>query len=481
MDYKKIVRYLSWSRLKNNPAEFFLYVALLAGIGFIIVTPPFQGWDESEHFLRIYQISNLGLYPEAVDAPNASGKIQGSTKGYGGELPASLQEVSQDLRYNIRPDDRSYNYTVQSEAAREELDSDRTKDIRFDNTAIYSPVPYAAGAIGAALGRVFDQGPVVLLYLARLFHLAFWIGLLYAALKMIPVGKLAFLIIILSPVSVFIAATLSPDAVAVGLLGLILALILKIRAKNMKIDIKQGVLLGVLVSALLLVKNIYLPVLLLLLLIPKKLLAPKMRAALFMVPIVLFTVWNVSVMHMTSTIPNYFNTTEHVNSGDQLSFILHHPLAFLKLLAINTFGSASIALPSTYNGLIIDNTVPHWITVGWTGILVLALFAKEKTKDFLKGRSKSILIILSTVLVGIIVLTIVSLYIGWTPVASSIVYGVQGRYFIAASLLLIPIAYLSPIKVDPAKDVLKKVIYMALPLFLVVTIGVLAHRYIFGG
>lgn len=481
MYYKKIAKYLSWSRLKSHPAEYFLYVAVIMGMGFIVFTPPFQGWDESEHFLRTYQISEFSIYAEPVNAPNASGLMQGSTKGYGGVLPASLQEVSQKLRYNIRPDDRSYDYGVQSEMASVDLEPDRTKDIRFDNTTIYSPVPYLGGVIGIKIGKIFNQGPVVLLYLTRLFHLSIWIGLIYLSIRIIPVGKMAVMLIALSPVSVFIASTLSPDAIALGLLGVLLALVLKVRIEKISLDGRWLVFLGVILTALLLVKNIYLPVLLLLLLVPKKSLTSRVRAMLFFGPLIVFLAWNISVAHMTSTIPNYFNTLEHVNSKDQIFFIIQHPLAFVKLLAINIFGSASIALPSTYSGVIVDNIVPNWIVVGWTVLLAFALFVKEKSSRVVTRLSKATALVSAIVLAGITLLTILSLYVGWSPVASRVVYGVQGRYFIAASLLLIPIAIFSPIKVDPAEDTLKKVIYIALPLFLTAVIGVLAYRYIYGG
>ena len=42
-------------RLKNySVAEIFLTVGSVAGIGFIVVTPPMQSPDEVEHFYRSY-------------------------------------------------------------------------------------------------------------------------------------------------------------------------------------------------------------------------------------------------------------------------------------------------------------------------------------------------------------------------------------------------------------------------------------------
>ena len=42
----------------------YLYIALIFGILFVFIVPPFQSPDEDSHFKKAYQVSKGKLYPE---------------------------------------------------------------------------------------------------------------------------------------------------------------------------------------------------------------------------------------------------------------------------------------------------------------------------------------------------------------------------------------------------------------------------------
>ena len=49
----------------NNWTEqrVYVYIALIVGILFVFLTPPFQSPDEDSHFKRSYQIAKGNIYP----------------------------------------------------------------------------------------------------------------------------------------------------------------------------------------------------------------------------------------------------------------------------------------------------------------------------------------------------------------------------------------------------------------------------------
>ena len=53
--------------VKMSPVKFFVYCALIFGIIFLILIPPFQSPDEDSHFKRAYVVSYGKLYPSSKD------------------------------------------------------------------------------------------------------------------------------------------------------------------------------------------------------------------------------------------------------------------------------------------------------------------------------------------------------------------------------------------------------------------------------
>lgn len=479
-DYRKRFIRLANKRGWGLP-EYFLLIGAVIGLGFITVTPPFQGWDESEHYFRGYQVSDLNIKADPVSAPNASGLYQGSSQGFGGSLPSSVAEASHVLRFGIEASDGTFREEA-LESVDHNLNAGDRKDVRFDNTAIYSPVGYIGSAIGIGLSKLFDTSPVASLYIARFFHLLVWLGLSYVALRLMPIGRNALFVFMLNPVLLFTASTLSPDAIAAGFMALALALVLKLRTMNQAASHKLVLPLALSIIGLLLIKNIYLPVVALLLMIPSTVISKNIKLAIAGLAIVIFFVWNISVAPMTSTIPNYFNVPEHVDAKDQVLFILHHPLAFVNLLIWNILGPLSVLTPGSYSATMSDNAVPNWVVIFWTLALTLTLMTKDtaKRRIITSIQSKRFRYVSAGLLAAVSLLILLSMYLGWSAVASQSIAGVQGRYFIPISFLLIPIIINGVFVITSKKDIHLKLIYGILPLCLLATVYSLHVRYAIG-
>jgi uncharacterized membrane protein len=83
----------------------------------------------------------------------------------------------------------------------------------FPSSLAYSPVCYLPQAVGIALGRLFDLPPVALLYLGRLMAVVCTVFLGYAALAATRFFRWPLLLLLLMPMTLFQAASLSADAV----------------------------------------------------------------------------------------------------------------------------------------------------------------------------------------------------------------------------------------------------------------------------
>ena len=84
--------------------------------------------------------------------------------------------------------------------------------ITFPNTAHYFPVCYLPQCSGIILGRVLRVTPLAMIYLGREFNLLFWILLGYWAMRSAPLIARPLVLILLMPMSLCVASTLSADA-----------------------------------------------------------------------------------------------------------------------------------------------------------------------------------------------------------------------------------------------------------------------------
>lgn len=462
-------------------ATFFMLVAGSIGLGFVIVTPPFQGWDEREHFYRAYQVSEFNAKSEIVVAPNAANVPGSEAKGYGGEFPLSTVRGVESLHRN-EDKEGVYNYALINDLNKDPADFDQSQAVRFDNTAIYSPAGYVPQSFAIFIVNVFKGSFIEALYLARVFGLLFWIALVYLSIRCIPIGKNVFLVLALNPVAIFLAATLSPDAMAGGFIALTAALLLRAANQKEKMSVGLIVTIGLLMLFAVLIKNVYLPVILLLFMLPRSVLEYKWKAAIMMLCIIAAFVWNISILSVAQSIPAYFGVTDPVGAAGQAHAILDNPIKFIAVVVWNIFGTNSILVSQTYVGIFDRNPVPDWVVFVWILTLISALCYKEETISLMKANiKKRIIWIFSGVATAITGLVIVSLYLGWSIIGDKDIVGVQGRYFIPISFLAImPFILSSTYFTGTHKRVLDILIYAILPFGLIATVGSLLVRYTVG-
>lgn len=205
----RLIRRLApWLR----PGRAFVLLSALFGLPLVLLTAPFQAPDEPHHFRRAYQVSEGGFMPTR----------QGNRGG--GELPTSVAAVSQRFG-RLKPPVRGTTSRAEIlEGLRLPLQPEDRTFVPFV-AALYPPVGYVPQASAIAAGRALDLPPLALMYLGRVANLLAWVALGAAAIRVAPEMGRPLLLLLLMPVSIFQAASLSADATTNGLAVLFTALV----------------------------------------------------------------------------------------------------------------------------------------------------------------------------------------------------------------------------------------------------------------
>jgi hypothetical protein len=266
-----------------------------------------------------------------------------------------------------------------------------------------------------------------------------------------PYGQWILVILAASPMALFQAATLAPDAISNGIGFLFIAGCLRI-AQIPEIHGREITHLSLLVFLLFLAKlNLISLVLLPLLLIPPSRFRSKAIYVSWLgITILLFLVevvgWNWIASRNFSSL-----VLEEANPQAQLLYIASHPFAFLQTLLNDLFTNGGMYVQSWINGYGYYYWTPPQLVSLFFLLGLIAVLLMDSTAGQVNGRSRVFFILVF--LAGYLA-TLLSLYTSFTPVGSDQIFGVQGRYFIPLALpLFLALASLSwkgkPILVSP--------------------------------
>jgi uncharacterized membrane protein len=180
----------------SDPARLFAAASLFFGALMIALTPPFQTPDEPAHLFRAWSISEGTLFARG-----------------GAHVPRSLVDAAAAglagpafARTPLRPDDRVFVATV----------ADSWRHPLAYTAPGYTPLGYAATAPAILLGRALSLSPVALVYLGRLANLLASTFILAFAIRRVPFGRWALALLALTPMAVFMRASLSTDALTIA-------------------------------------------------------------------------------------------------------------------------------------------------------------------------------------------------------------------------------------------------------------------------
>lgn len=415
----------------------------LCGACFCFANPPLQAPDETVHYLRSYAISMGRLdfdhdrgYPADVNALVESfpGAWTNAITSYWADVDETTGEVidggsSANYPIKVRGSHREW-IGLQFE----EYQRLKTEDLDiWKEPVMFQILPFLPQAAGMALTRLFGLDALGCLYAGRLANLAVYAALCWLALRNCKRYQTVFAAMMLLPLSLYLGASLSYDAMLLGLYYLTASYYCadEIRTKDLGVFFVSFVLMNAVkpwISLLWLV----LP-----LVLPKKAWNTKIRkwqlalvSLAGALAVTLLVEWYGGAFRFNyPTIGRMLGGA--VNGGQQLAFVLRNIsrtiAVFLGTLYENNFYLGQLG---TFGML--DLNLP---VVGMASLLVLCLGTA------LSVHEKSSLSPKSAVGLGALALCYIggvmgALYITYTPVGMVRVLGVQARYLLPAFLML---------------------------------------------
>lgn len=405
-----------------QPRTVFLALCWLGGVSLAALMPPLGNADEQVHLARAYLISEGTFLPPAEGA---------------GSFPKSLVELEARMAHAppMQPARR-----FRSEEIRAALEQPLRPDERVPAGALsyYTPLVYLPQALAIGVARRLDAAPAVLVYAGRLANLAAYAALGWLALGRAAVARWPLCLLLLLPMAVSEAASLSGDAATLAAAVLFVALASRAAwgpgapERGPLALAASGALLGCM-------KPGYWPVAALVLWIPAERLAGRRArvvllgavAAAVIGPYALWGAWlaahGVSAIHGSA------------DPGAQLAGILTSPFAFAGVLA-RTIGEGFATYVESFVGMLGRLNV-HLPGPLWT-MAPLALAASALAEPPLeRGPSPAARAALALLFAAGIALVFTLAYVSVNAPGARFVSGVQGRYFLPFAplgLLAIP-------------------------------------------
>ncbi len=418
-----------WIKSISAPEIFLLITLLVFGSVACLSIPISAGYDEETHFVRAWEMAHLYWIPN---------------QQLGGKLP--FPAIYWELSYRRQPIVEAVSPGLWSRYGGLRIDA---HDYVYSNVvtrSVYSPLLLLPQALVLRyLGLSLNLPALLVYYACRFAGLLSYLVLCWVAVRSIPFGKWLLAVLMVSPMALFQASSVSADTISNGIGFLFLGASLGLAAREHLSWKNWLALLGMI--ALLFMAKVNL---LFLVLLPFLLIRPsryQMKAGYYLLAaaaVALFALevagWNVvAYSHFTRML-------EGASPTGQIQYILSAPLNFVGIIAGDIWTNGLSYLQG-WVGVYGYNywPVPALTYVLYPFAVIAALFftgretitaADNETDIALISQRRTSVVLVALFFVGVLI-TIVSLYIAFTPVGSQFVAGVQGRYFTPVMPLLL--------------------------------------------
>lgn len=412
----------------------FLIIGLAAGLVWVTAMPANTDltWDDGIHF------------------GNANALSYGTNKVEYSEAEYLLSQFAfREQWLDTTEDQAAYAQII------DELAEDTSEQTEYYTWEL-SDIGYATQSLGLWMGRALGLPLHSQIMLGRLGNMLLYVGICYAAIKVAARLKAVMATIALLPTAMSMACSFAydPTVIAFSLLGCSL-FIAEMSRPDKLMDWKRGALMLAAFCIASFPKAVYIPMILLLLFLPKTKFADRRAHISFKVGVGLIFI----IMMSSFVVPVFFvkgggdvRGGTDVNTAEQLSFVLHNPMAYAKVLTKNVAATSyDYLIGGTRTYLLYlatrlassaPTTLLPLLNLLSLGLVFYVFFTdkhKEKGTKELKGSTKWWMLV---AVGGIVVLIWTALYLSFTAVGSSTIAGVQGRYYIP--LFLLAAAILSP-------------------------------------
>ncbi|MGN6471550.1 MAG: DUF2142 domain-containing protein [Rhizobiaceae bacterium] len=405
-------QYLEWPAMCNMQwllPFIFVVLALPSTLLSAYLTPPFQVPDEIEHYFYARSISLGHLFPSQLKSGGAGG-VATTTDQH-------LVRIFQGIPF--KPQVKVMEEMLVS-AAR--LPDGPEVIQNYWGSAIYPPSAYMIPAAALFALSHLDLNPLHVFFGGRIANSIAYVVIGALAIWLTPVGKFAFCLILLLPMSLSQAGSFSADAQVFSLAAIICALIA--REAGRELPAVPNLVLAALLLVLLATTKAPLIALVVPLAVVSWRRSRLLATTLTAVVLFLFVLW-VDKFVLTEAQALRTSRLGNVSPSQQLSFLLSSPLSIVSI-AFRTISSLWWRYTQGMIGIFgwQDTTMSKWFY--YLAIFCIAAIAAITTTE--RSSRSNMAFLASAVLAT--ALTFGALYLSWSKVGSDIVSGVQGRYFI---------------------------------------------------
>lgn len=428
-----------------QPQRFFLITAAVFGILYALIVPPFQSPDEFNHFYRSWQIAD-----GASRCFREGGMIGNKTADnrLGDSLPTSLLSISEPFTHLPFHFEQHIKTNTIFTLLQTPLNEQKRTFVDFTNTAVYAPTAYLSQSTTIFLFKNLGFTPLSIFYLSRLLTLFFWIAIVYASIKIIPIHRWLFAFLALLPSSLFINSSLNADVLTNALSFLAISLFVKKFFEKNKITRIE--FLTLLISTLIISLNkiAYLPLIFLVFLIPKENFNSAKQKQIFTFLLIAANLavvlwWSKMIAPLYIRFEDYnpnFRVGQQLNEGvdpiAQFNFIIHNPLDFTRIMMT----SFAQTMPHTlihYVGKFgwEKNYLPIGLILPLFLMLILMAHRESIGRGVNSNMAAGILPQNTKYKIAIIALIMsaslaTAMYLLWCPVGGRFIENLSGKYFI---------------------------------------------------
>ncbi len=201
------------SALQSRPKVeiFFVLMLFIFGLPMILLIPLGAGYDEEDHLVRVWELSAFSPIPGQLSAQEL-------------RYPTMFRDLAYRQQANSGLIDSDFWVTY----AHTPLDAHGFVRRELKTKSVYSPALLLPQAIAIRLGRSANLPALLLFYAGRFASLLSYLLLVWLALRWMPFGKWIVAVLALTPMALFQAATITPDAISNGIGFLFIAGVLKL-------------------------------------------------------------------------------------------------------------------------------------------------------------------------------------------------------------------------------------------------------------
>ena len=417
--------------------KIFLVSNLILGTGMMIYMPPGEVPDEQAHIKAAYRVSNKIMH---INQNNYYVLRQD-------EADVASHDFEKNACFSIEA------YNAYLSELTSPAKKGKTVEYTLDNMVNAEPF-YIVPGIGISIGRIIGLNAYSTILLGRIFNFIFYTIIVYLAFSILPIGQELMLAVTLLPITLQQVISFSYDAplFAFSFLSFSITLHYIYKMKSERFSKKDIIISAVVFLILFNIKSHayfllgLMPMLVILYSYLSEHLSNKTKKILKICIILtlLLLIFLYIFLYFNGTItsikykPNMIDWggAIHSQEGYSLMYFLKNPVAVIKL----AFYTARYDFYQYYRQMIgaalgwLDITLPDSLIYIISILLLFTSFRREDENVLPLSKNYSCLILIISLLT--VCFVIGGLAIGWTPVTSNVVAGVQGRYFLPVTLFL---------------------------------------------